>query len=126
MLKQLCEKYPYKGMKNWALFCSLVFIVSELLWYLSSFVRDIDFLEIPMVFFYFPLATLIDSDALLHNDYIYLYALTYWGSVFFLSFLFSRRKINLIIPGIIVIIISCLPGAIYSAYLLWRGPIIMT
>ena len=80
-------------------------------------------LQFPMVILFFPLAPLIDPhDGMLRDDYIYLYALTYWASVFFLSWLISRRKINPAIPAVVIIILSCMPGLVSSLYLLWRGP----
>ena len=79
-----------------------------------------------MVFLYFPLTPLIDPhDGMLNDDSIYLYALAFWSSVFFLSWIISRRKITPIVPGILVMILGCLPGLVYSIYLLWRGPIYM-
>ncbi len=123
-LGRISEKFPYKGIRNWALICSVTFIIVQFLWNLSFFVRGFDFLEIPMVFLYFPIATLIDPhDAMLHNDYIYFYAFVYWILFFLLSWKLSLRKVNPVIPGILVLILSCLPGLIYSIYLFWRGPI---
>jgi len=118
-LSRLFEKFPYKGIKNWALLCSLTFIAAQMLWYLSfylsSFVRQYDFLEIPMVILFFPLAPLIDPhDGMLRNDYIYIYALTYWVSIFFLSWVLSRRKINPAIAGIVIVLLSCMASLIYS------------
>jgi hypothetical protein len=122
-VSRICENFPYTGVRDWALICSVTFIVLQFLWYLSSYVRGCDFLEIPMVFLYFPFAPLIDPhDAMLHNDYIYLYALAYWILFFLLSWKLSLRKVNPILPGIVVLIQSCLPGLISSIYIIWRGP----
>ena len=38
----------YRGVANWALVCSLAFIVSELLWHCSRNVKAYDLLEIPL------------------------------------------------------------------------------
>lgn len=123
-LSRLCKKFPCTGIKNWALLCSLTFIVAQMFWYLSSFVRRYDLLEIPMVILFFPPAPLIDPhNGLLRDDNLYLYALIYWASVFFLSWVLSRRKINPVIPAIAILLLSCMPCLIYFLYLLWQGPV---
>lgn len=124
--KRLCEKLPYRGITNWALIWSISFIIAQTLWHFSRFVRSFDFLEIPMVIFYFPLAPLFDPyDGMLHDENLFVYAISYWLSVFIMSLFLSRKKINPLVPAVILLILSCMTSGGYALYLWWRGPIYM-
>lgn len=124
MLAWFQRKYPYRGFTNWVAVCSVAFIVSELLWVSSRYVRRYDALEIPMTTYFFPLAPLFDPhDALLHNRSIFFYALAYWVALFVISLLLSRRRMNPIIPAIIILSLSAIASIVYSMFFVYRGPL---
>lgn len=123
MIAWLEKKWPYRGVTNWVAVCSVAFIVSQLMWHCSRYIRNIDLLEIPMALYFFPLAPLFEPhDGMIHNESIFLYALAYWVALFVISLLLSRRRMNPIIPAIVILALSAIVSVSYSIFFVYRGP----
>jgi hypothetical protein len=71
------------------------FIFAALLWHLSAFTRRIDFLELPMVAFHFPLAGFLDPHDFMVNDRTtFLYAVAFWAAVIPVALWLSPKQKN--------------------------------
>jgi hypothetical protein len=100
ILRRLISRYPYRGLFGWATLCVWGFVAAEILWHLSGFVRRYDWLEIPLVVPYAPLAVLIDPhDVMLHHDSIFFLALANWFGIFLLGSVFCFRKVSAVASG---------------------------
>ena len=100
LLRRLIERYPYKGLFGWATVCVWAFLIAEIMWHLSDFVRNYDILEIPLVLPYAPLAVIIDPrDAMLNHKNIFFFALANWLGIFLLGALLSMRKLSTRVTG---------------------------
>lgn len=72
-----------RSLSRWATFCVWAFIVAEICWHLSHFVRRYDILEIPLAIPYAPIAVLLDpNDMLLNHGQIFFIALGNWFGIF--------------------------------------------
>ena len=100
LLRRIVELYPYRGIFGWATVCVWSFFIAEIMWHLSAFVRQFDFIEIPLIVPYAPLAILIDPrDALLHHGYIFFIAIANWFGIFVMGALCSRRRVSAVVTG---------------------------
>src|SRR5690349_1293759 len=100
LLRRIVQRYPYRGLFGWATGCVWAFFVSEILWHLSAFVRAYDFIEIPLLVPYAPLAFLLEPHgAMLHHEHIFFFALANWFGIFVVGALFSFRRVSAVVSG---------------------------
>jgi len=112
MFRRLIDKYPYRGLFGWATLCMWGFVFAEILWHLSRFVRRYDWLEIPMIVPYAPIAAILDPhDAMMNNGGIFFIALGNWFTIFVIGALFSLRKVNAVAVGTVLLIVLFLCSA---------------
>jgi len=97
------------------------------MWHLSRHVKRYDFLEIPLVVPYAPLACIIDPhDAMLNRQDIFFFALANWFGIFLLGWLISWRRLSTRISGsatMIVVLLVALSRAI-EAWVINPPPLI--
>jgi hypothetical protein len=123
MISRLQRTFPYRGLANWIAVWSVLFILSQLLWYCSRALRSYDLLEIPMAIVFFPLAPFFDPhDGMVNSRGTFLYALPYWLLVFAMSLALCRKRLNPIVPAVVLLIGSCVASIIYSVFFVYRGP----
>jgi len=84
------DRHPYKGTLGWGTVCVWGFAIAGAAWQLSAYVRRYDWLEIPLVIPYAPVAILVDPNgALLNYRHIHFFALANWVAIFLLGALFG-------------------------------------
>ena len=90
------------------------FIVAQLLWHLSAFVRRFDLLEIPMATPFFPLASFLDPyDGMVNDPSVFFYALLFWGALVPLSLRIAGKRLNPLIPAMVILLITSLASIGY-------------
>lgn len=119
LLRRLIDRYPYRGLFGWATACVYGFVIAEIMWHLSAYVRRYDILEIPLVVPYAPLAFIVDPhDAMLHHRHIFFFALANWFVIFLVGAAVSWRKASTRLTGSTAMIII-LAVALARAYEAW-------
>ena len=100
LLRKIIQRYPYRGLFGWATVCVWAFVLSEILWHLSGFVRRYDLLEIVLAVPYAPLAFLVDPhDLMLHHRHVFFFALANWSGIFVIGTLLSLKRMNAVVSG---------------------------
>ncbi len=124
-MRGLIDRYPYRGLFGWATACVWGFVIAEIMWHLSAYVRRYDILEIPLVVPYAPLAFIVDPhDAMLNHRHIFFFALANWFVIFLIGAVFSLRRIGTRLTGaatMIVVLVIAL-GRAYEAWVIHRPP----
>ncbi len=100
------------------------FIVAQLLWHLSAFVRRFDLLEIPLATPFFPLASFFDPhDGMVNNRFVFFYALVFWGALIPVSFWLAGKRLHPLIPAMVILLVTSLASVAYVFFVgLRTGP----
>lgn len=126
LLRRLIERYPYKGLFGWATACVWAFLIAEIMWHFSAFVRSYDVLEIPLVVPYAPFAFIVDPhDAMLNHDHIFFFALANWFGIFVVGALLSLRRLGTRVSGsgtVILVLAVALARAVEAWVIHPPGP----
>jgi hypothetical protein len=124
ILTKIEQRFPYRGLKSWSLTWAIAFIVGQLLWFSSRFVRQWDVLEIPMTVVFFPIAMFIDPyNGMVNDRNVFFYALGYWLVLYFVALGLSRKRMNPAIPGLLLLLLPGIASVIYTYVFVDHNPI---
>jgi len=115
MILLIPQDLPNRGKQYWALCCALLFILSQLMWTIAGRFRRYDWIELPLIGFYFPLAPFFDPrDGMVRDPNLFFYALACWLGIFGIGLLFLRKKINPLLPILIILVLCAVSGIVFS------------
>lgn len=91
------------------------FIFCTLLWHMSGYFRAIDLLELPMAAFHFPLAGFFEpSRFLVRDEFIFYYALLFWGAVIPVAFQFAPKRLGPLATALGIIVACATTSTVFA------------
>jgi hypothetical protein len=74
---------------------------------------------------FFPLASFFDPhDSMVNNRFVFFYALVFWGALIPISFRLAGKRINPLIPAMVILLITSLASIGYVFFIGFRtGPV---
>ncbi|WP_182869430.1 hypothetical protein [Stieleria mannarensis] len=98
------------------------FIVAEVMWRLSGYVRAIDLLELPLASFHFPLAGFVDPhDSMVRSEGTFFCAIVFWTAVIPVAFRIAPRKVGPLLTALAIIAFCAVAATVYTFLYHWLG-----